>query len=56
MICNEELDDPVQFPCLHVVCYRCSHKWLDEDSHDVCPTCQSKLPADFKIPAEKSNR
>lgn len=56
MICNEALDDPVQLPCLHVVCFKCAHKWLDEDGHDVCPTCQSKLPADFKVPEEKSNR
>ena len=56
MICNEALDDPVQFPCLHVVCYICARRWLEEESHDVCLTCQSQLPTDFKVPEEKSKR
>ena len=53
--CNESLDDPIQFPCLHVTCFNCASQ-LIENEEKKCSLCQAVIPDDFDITEEKRKR
>eukprot|EP00794_Sanderia_malayensis_P006458 gene6457-7190_t len=54
IVCLEDLEDPVQLPCMHVVCHSCMQKWQLE--RETCPICQKKIPVEFKVSSDKTKR
>eukprot|EP00795_Rhopilema_esculentum_P010371 gene10371-19073_t len=53
IVCEEPLEDRIQFPCLHVTCFKCAHQWLVKDGKETCLVCQAQVPVEFKIKEQK---
>ena len=56
IVCEEPLEDRIQFPCLHVTCFKCAHQWLVKDGKETCLVCQARVPVEFKIKEHKKKK
>ena len=59
IICEEDIQDPVQLPCKHAACQECLNNHFKPSEHkQICPLeeCRQEIPLDFAFVALETDK